>query len=41
MPDHNTLVTWAMPVFFALIAIEAWVAHRRRLQAYLSTPTEN
>lgn len=34
MPDHNTLITWATPVFFVLIGIEAWVAHRRRLHAY-------
>ncbi|MFZ5756221.1 MAG: sterol desaturase family protein [Pseudomonadota bacterium] len=34
MPDHNTLITWATPVFFALIALEAWTAHRRRLHVY-------
>lgn len=34
MPDHNTLVSWATPVFFLLIALEAWSAHRRRLDAY-------
>lgn len=34
MPDHNTLVTWATPVFFLLIALEAWTAHRRRLEVY-------
>lgn len=34
MPDHNTLVTWATPVFFLLIGLETWVAHRRRQQYY-------
>lgn len=34
MPDHNTLITWATPVFFLLIAVEAWVAHRRRLKVF-------
>lgn len=34
MPDHNTLITWATPVFFLLIGIEAWVAHRRRQSVY-------
>jgi alkylglycerol monooxygenase len=34
MLDNNALVAAATPVFFALIAIEIWVARRRRVRAY-------
>jgi alkylglycerol monooxygenase len=34
MLDNNALVAAATPVFFALIAIEVWVARRRRVRAY-------
>jgi alkylglycerol monooxygenase len=34
MPDNNALIAAATPVFFALIAAEAWTAHRRRRACY-------
>ncbi len=34
MLDNNALVAAATPVFFALIALELWVARRRRVRAY-------
>ena len=34
MLDNNALVAAATPVFLVMIAAEAWLAHRRRLQAY-------
>jgi alkylglycerol monooxygenase len=34
MLDNNALVAAATPVFFALIALELWVARRRRVPAY-------
>ncbi|MES2757530.1 MAG: sterol desaturase family protein [Pseudomonadota bacterium] len=34
MLDNNALVAAATPVFFALIALEVWVARRRRVRAY-------
>jgi sterol desaturase/sphingolipid hydroxylase (fatty acid hydroxylase superfamily) len=34
MLDNNALVAAATPVFLVMIALEAWLAHRRRIQAY-------
>lgn len=34
MPDQNTLITWATPVFFLLIGLEVWTAHRRRAAVF-------
>ncbi|HYD81072.1 MAG TPA: sterol desaturase family protein [Paucimonas sp.] len=34
MLNNNALIAAATPVFFLLIGIEAWLAHRRRLDAY-------
>lgn len=34
MPDHNTLITWATPVFFLLIGLEVWTARRRQAGVY-------
>ncbi|MFZ5699537.1 MAG: sterol desaturase family protein [Pseudomonadota bacterium] len=34
MPDQNTLIIWATPVFFLLIGLEVWVAHRRRAAVF-------
>jgi len=34
MLDNNALVAAATPVFFGLIALEAWSAHRRHMRVY-------
>lgn len=34
MVDNNTLVAAATPVFFLLIGLEAWLAHRKRADLY-------
>jgi sterol desaturase/sphingolipid hydroxylase (fatty acid hydroxylase superfamily) len=34
MLDNNELVAAATPVFLLMIALEAWLSHRRRLDAY-------
>lgn len=34
MPDNNALITAATPLFFALIAVEAWMARRQRRDCY-------
>lgn len=34
MPDQNALIAAATPVFLALIALEAWVSHRRQAGYY-------
>ena len=38
MPDQNTLITWATPVFFLLIGLEAW-SPTGGGQRYSSWPT--